>query len=417
MIKKELLLASWLEKLQKKWDNEEYYYDVEEATKVFKFVSKLTNDRGASRQFELLEFQFEIITEILCVKRRSDGKSKHREAHINIPRKNGKSFLAAIIVVYLFFCQRHIFGALFILTANTTKQAGELYATVEHFIKTNKTLDDAGLLKSKLRHKVLVDYRIVGSSLTESGFYEDLLIFKGFTMDGINTKPIREIVKGTIEGQIKAQNYLNTLYDNGLTNKLVVQLTSDIKDEKELRKTQEKFGRLYSKGKRIFTVPAGFSVQPINLSLADAQYEQIRRMSISQIAALFGIKMHQLNDLKDTNNNSLEQQQLSFLIDTLLILFESIEQETTWSALTKEKRDKGYKARFNTNVILRTSAETQQKILCAYVSNGIYTPNEARLELQRQKLPDGDELIVNAGVLKLKDIGKKEEGSGSNANE
>lgn len=63
------------------------------------------------------------------------------------------------------------------------------------------------------------------------------------------------------------------------------------------------------------------------------------------------------------------------------------------------------------------SAETQQKILCAYVSNGIYTPNEARLELQRQKLPDGDELIVNAGVLKLKDIGKKEEGSGSNANE
>lgn len=121
------------------------------------------------------------------------------------------------------------------------------------------TVDDAGLLKSKLRHKALVDYRIVGSSFTDSGFYEDLLIFKGFTMDGINTKPIREIVKGTIEGQIKAQNYLNTLYDNGLTNKLVVQLTSDIKDEKELRKTQEKFGRLYSKGKRIFTVPAGFS--------------------------------------------------------------------------------------------------------------------------------------------------------------
>ena len=153
MIKKELLLASWLEKLQKKWDNEEYYYDVEEATKVFKFVSKLTNDRGASRQFELLEFQFEIITEILCVKRRSDGKRKHREAHINIPRKNGKSFLAAIIVVYLFFCQRHIFGALFILTANTTKQAGELYATVEHFIKTNKTLPS---LSTPERKKILL---------------------------------------------------------------------------------------------------------------------------------------------------------------------------------------------------------------------------------------------------------------------
>ena len=108
-------------------------------------------------------------------------------------------------------------------------------------------------------------------------------------MDGMNTKPVREIVKSTIEGQIKAQNYLNALFDNGLTNKMVVQLTSDIKEEKELRKIQDKFSRLYSKGKRIFTVPAGFSVQPVNLSLAVAQYEQIRRMSISQIAALFGI--------------------------------------------------------------------------------------------------------------------------------
>ncbi len=140
MIKREILLDAWLETLQKKWDTEEYYYDTEEAKKIFQFVSKLTNDRGASRQFELLEFQFDIITEILCVRRKSDGKRKHREAHINIPRKNGKSFLAAIIVVYLFFCQKHIFGALFILTANTTKQAGELYGTVEHFIKTNRTL-------------------------------------------------------------------------------------------------------------------------------------------------------------------------------------------------------------------------------------------------------------------------------------
>lgn len=247
--------------------------------------------------------------------------------------------------------------------------------------------------------------------MNESAFYEDLLIFKGFTMDGINTEAVRTIVKSTIDVQIKAQNYLNTLFDNGLTNKMVIQLTSDIRDEKELKKIQEKFGKLYSKGKRIFTVPAGFNVQPVNLSLADAQYEQIRRMSISQIAALFGIKMYQLNDLKDTNNNSLEQQQLSFLVDTLLILYESIEQEVTWGCLTKDDRAQGYKAKHNTNVILRSSPETQQKILCAYVAGGIIKPNEARLELGRETTEDGDDLIVNAGVLKLKDLGKDTKGN------
>lgn len=279
------------------------------------------------------------------------------------------------------------------------------------------TIDDKGLLRSTKQHKVLVDFKVTGTGISESAFYEDLLIFKGFTMDGVNTDPVRRIVKSTIDVQIKAQNYLNTLFDNGLTNKMVVQLTSDIRDEKELRKVQDKFGRLYSRGKRIFTVPAGFNVQPVNLSLADAQYEQIRRMSISQIAALFGIKMYQLNDLKDTNNNSLEQQQLSFLVDTLLILYESIEQEVTWSCLTKEERLAGYKAKHNTNVILRSSPETQQKILCAYVSGGIIKPNEARLELGRETTPDGDDLIVNAGVLKLRDLGKNTKGSGKDGGE
>jgi hypothetical protein len=99
------------------------------------------------------------------------------------------------------------------------------------------------------------------------------------------------------------------------------------------------------------------------------------------------------------------------LIITLLILYESIEQEVTWSCLTKEERTQGYKAKYNTNVILRSSPETQQKILCAYVAGGIMKPNEARLELGRETTEDGDDLIVNAGVLKLKDLGKEIKGN------
>ena len=135
-----LLCDSWISELKEKWDSDLYYYDEVEAKQIYKFIRKLKNDRGMSKYFELIKFQFEIVTEILCVRRKSDRLRKHREAHINIPRKNGKSFLVAIIVTYLFFCQKGIFGALFILTANTTKQATELYNTVAHFIKTNKTL-------------------------------------------------------------------------------------------------------------------------------------------------------------------------------------------------------------------------------------------------------------------------------------
>ena len=133
-------LYKWIATLKERWDSDEFYYDESIAINIFKFASKLQNDRGSNRFFKLEWFQFEIITEILCVKSRITNKRKHREAHINIPRKNGKSFIIAILITFIFFCQPNIFGAQFILTANTTKQASQLFNTILHFIKTNKTL-------------------------------------------------------------------------------------------------------------------------------------------------------------------------------------------------------------------------------------------------------------------------------------
>ncbi len=277
---------------------------------------------------------------------------------------------------------------------------------------TSVTIDNAGLLRSNLQNKVIYGFTVPGSGIEEYAFQEELMLNRGMTFNGIEAMPYRSLGKTAIDTNIKMQKYLNNLYDNGLTNKAVVQLTSDIKEEKELRKLQNKFERIFKAGKRIFTVPAGYNVSTLNLSLADAQFDTIRRMSISQIAALLGIKMHQLNDLQDTNNNSLEQQQLSYLQDTLLVIFTAIEQEATWSLFTREERNKGIRARFNTNVILRSTPIQQKEILCGYVTSGILTPNDARLELQRMKLEGGDDLIVNAGVMKLKDITKavKKEG-------
>ncbi len=139
-IKQHLDLEIFLLEMQSKWDDEKYYYDVTEARKIYKYISLLRNDKGTSKKFKILKFQFEIITEILCVKHRSNNFRRFREAHINISRKNSKSFLIGIIMSYLFFCQAKIFGALFIITGNTTKQAAELYNTFKAFVESNKAL-------------------------------------------------------------------------------------------------------------------------------------------------------------------------------------------------------------------------------------------------------------------------------------
>lgn len=139
-IKQTFQLEEINKKMELKWNDDNYYFDVDESNRIYKYISLLKNDKGTSRKFKILRFQFEIIIEVLCVKRKKDKLRRFREAHINVGRKNSKSFLVGIIMSYIFFMQKGIFGALFIITGNTTKQATELYNTFKNFVKSNKAL-------------------------------------------------------------------------------------------------------------------------------------------------------------------------------------------------------------------------------------------------------------------------------------
>ncbi|MED1953787.1 terminase large subunit [Brevibacillus centrosporus] len=133
-------IESWIEELKVKYDDEKYYFDAEEARKFHKFISKLELDKGKKGQkISLLKFQFDICTSIICVKKRSDNLRRFRESHINIPRKNGKGFIISCIITYLYYCKNE-FGSAILVTANTTKQASELFDTIKYMISKNDTL-------------------------------------------------------------------------------------------------------------------------------------------------------------------------------------------------------------------------------------------------------------------------------------
>lgn len=263
-------------------------------------------------------------------------------------------------------------------------------------------IDNVGLLKTSKDNAVLVDFDICGTQGT--CFYKDIIVLKDFTLNGINTKATRNILKDTMSTNIKSQNYLNTLFDNGLTNKICVQLTNDIKDTKELNKIQQKFNRIYSSNGRTFVVPAGFNVSSLNLSLADAQFAEIRKMSTKEIAASMGVPLSKLGDLSESNNNSLEQTNIAFLSDTLQIIIEQLESEFDTKLLTLSDRKQGYKCRFNINVLLRTSADIQSQVLSRYVDKGIYTINDARRILGFEDVEAGDSPLVASGYYLLKDL-------------
>ena len=116
------------------------------------------------------------------------------------------------------------------------------------------TVDNAGLIKSTKDNKVLVDFTC--GDVSGSCFEKDIIILRDNSINGISFRKTRSYIRDSIDTNVKAQKYQSELFSNGLTNKIVVQLTSDIKEEKELKKVQSKFGRIFSSNGRVFTVPA-----------------------------------------------------------------------------------------------------------------------------------------------------------------
>jgi HK97 family phage portal protein len=267
---------------------------------------------------------------------------------------------------------------------------------------TDITIDNAGLIKSNMNNKILYDFVGVDEELG-SCFDKDIIILRDFTLDGIKGKANRSILSESLDSSLKSQNYLNKLFTNGLTNKLIVQLTSDIKDEKELKKVQSKFDRIYTNNGRIFTIPAGYNVQPLSLSLSDAQYTELRKLSKEEIAMSFLVPLSKLGIMRDTAMSE-EQDNIKFLTDCLLIIFQQIEQEMDWKLLTEAERAKGYKIRFNVNALLRTDSKTQSEVLSTYVKHGIYDLDKSRDILGVEKI-GGDKIItLPSGQVLLSDL-------------
>lgn len=236
---------------------------------------------------------------------------------------------------------------------------------------------------------------------------EEILHFKSSSSkngSGILGVSVQDQLKTTIGGAVKSQKMLNRMYDSGFTAKAVLQYTGSLSDENT--KAFVAGIESYAKGdlkddgvENIIPIPLGSTLTPLNVKLADNQFIEVKQYTSGQIAAAFGIKPYQYNDLTKSSYASAEAQQLSFYVDTLLYIIKQYEEELSYKLLSAEEVNQGYHFKFNVAVILRADLATQIQTLSTGVSNFIYTPNEARAMLDLEAKEGGDRLLGNGASI------------------
>lgn len=265
-------------------------------------------------------------------------------------------------------------------------------------------IDDAGLLKVGKGRSAL--YYIAKDPLSQKEYIyrsDDVLHFKGFTQDGIIGKSIREYLGELIENSQSAQGFVNKHFKEGLMGRIAVQYTGDI-GETEQKAFQAKFARLNGGLKnagKIIPMPVGYSLQHIDSKLVDSQFLDLKKLSAREIAAAFGVKPHQINDLDKSSYAAVDALNQQFYIDTLLPIVTGYEQEYDYKLFSTDEIQNGHRVKFNIDVVLRATLKDRMSAYGTAIQNGVYTPADARAKEDLPFIEGSDVLLVNGTMIPI----------------
>ena len=221
---------------------------------------------------------------------------------------------------------------------------------------------------------------------------------------------VQDKLKMSLDGAAMSQEMLNKLYKNNFVPKAAVQFDVGSMVNEEYESAYLKTLQNYADGKgeggsSFIPLSPGTNIVPLNIKLTDGQFLELRKYSALQIAAAFGIKPNHLNDYEKSSYANSESQQLAFYTDTMLYILKQYEEELNYKLLSQAQREEGYRFKFNIAAVLRGDTKTQLESLSMGVSNGVYTPNEARRNLDLPALPGGDRIYFNGSNIAVEDAG------------
>lgn len=170
-----------------------YYFDKDAGKRAIDFIEKFcTHTKGelAGKPFLLEEWQKEIVRNIFGWKIEGSGLRKYRTVFIEIPRKNGKTTLAAAISLYMLFADSER-GAEIYAAAGDRSQAGIVFEIAKGMILNSNDLSSRSkVFRDSVTNEGKGNFfkAISSDSKTKHGFNANGIIF-----DELHTQPNRDL--------------------------------------------------------------------------------------------------------------------------------------------------------------------------------------------------------------------------------
>jgi len=232
--------------------------------------------------------------------------------------------------------------------------------------------------------------------------FDDVVHLTGMSTDGIKGKSVIQVARESIGSSQAGQKFKGAFFKNGAANngflKIDQMLNKEAKDK--VRDEWEKANTGLSNAQRIAVLDAGLDFQSVSMPLKDAQFIEGMKYDKTEIATMFNVPLHMVNELERATHSNIEQQAIDFIQNTLSPILRQYEEEFTYG-LFSEVEQRKYYLKFNLESLLRADKKTQAEFYRTMLDIGVYSINEVRDLEEKDAIDNGDKHRVDLNHVSL----------------
>jgi len=220
----------------------------------------------------------------------------------------------------------------------------------------------------------------------------------GLGFDGlVGYSPVTQAARSIGLG-IAQDTFSQAFYRNGTTFGGMVEVPSNMSSE-QIKLTEGYLNEKHQGPDKAFKVRVvANGMKYVNaagaMPLADAQFIESRKFSVTEVARWYRVPPHKIADLERSTNNNIEHQSIEFVTDTIIPWVRRLEQEADVKLFGARAVGTVY-TKFAVNALMRGDSKARAEFYRTMTQIGVLSVNEVRdLEELNGIGEAGDEHLV-----------------------
>jgi HK97 family phage portal protein len=240
---------------------------------------------------------------------------------------------------------------------------------------------------------------------------EKVLHVYGLGFDGFSGYSVIAMARKSIGLSMALETFGSNFFGKGTNPSMVVSHPGQLKDPANLRKAlQEAYSGL-GQSHRLMLLEEGMKVEKFGIPPDDCQFLESRGFQIPEVARWFNLPPHKLKDLSRSSFSNIEQEQISFVQDSILPWLVCFEAAYNTKLLTPGDRGLYGQGRLYFRHIveglLRGDAASRGAFYSQMFNIGAMSINEIREKEDMDPVEGGDVHLVPLNMTTLENAGKE----------